>query len=129
MSVKWIKRSIVESPYCIGLCRKEKDFYKELKRLKIPKAEWPKWIRNNYSATTYFFESSDAHDHCCIVCIGKRKGRGIVAAYGLLIHEAVHIWQHICKDLNEHHPSSEFEAYSIQMISQCLIAAYLNNKK
>ena len=129
MSVKWIKRAIVESPYHIGLCQKKEDFYKELKRLKIPKAQWPKWLKSGYSARVHTFTNNDTHEGCCIVCIGKRKGRSLAATYGLLIHEAVHIWQHICKDLNERFPSPEFEAYSIQMISQCLIDAYKKHKK
>lgn len=122
--VKWIKRAIIESPYCIGLCQKERDFHKELKRLKIPKKQWPQWLKSGYSARVHIFTNDGTNDKSCIVCIGKRKGRSIYAAYGLLVHEAVHIWQHICEDLNECSPSPEFEAYSIQMISQGLIAAY-----
>jgi len=121
MSVKWVKRALVESPYCIGLCQKESHFKKELKRIKVPPEMWPKWIRKG-NATVHFFEKGDSNDKFCLVCI--EKGGKRYQTYGLLIHEAVHVWQRIRKALNEKRPSKEFEAYSIQMIAQCLIAAY-----
>ena len=40
---------------------------------------------------------------------------------GLIIHESVHVWQEIKLLMNEKEPSSEFEAYSIQTISQSLL--------
>lgn len=49
----------------------------------------------------------------------------------MLTHEAVHIWQEIKLQLGEKEPSYEFEAYSIQNISQNLMEAYkrLEGKK
>lgn len=40
---------------------------------------------------------------------------------GLIIHESVHIWQEIRTMMYEKNPSTEFEAYSIQRISQDLL--------
>jgi len=55
--------------------------------------------------------------------------RGQVLSYssalvGLLIHEAVHVWQNVRDLISEDRPSREFEAYSIQSIAQKLIDAY-----
>jgi hypothetical protein len=123
---KWIVRAIVESPFYIGLCLTENQFKNEMKRLRIPAQEWPYWLANkNKAAAVHFFEQLAGHDLCALVCIkeyDKEKDPNIIV--GLLIHEAVHIWQHICLELGETNPSSEFEAYSIQAISQRLIAKY-----
>lgn len=45
----------------------------------------------------------------------------ILMQRGLVIHEAVHIWQEIRTMMNEKEPSIEFEAYSIQRIAQDLM--------
>jgi len=117
--VKWVKRALIESPYCIGLCKKESHFNQAMKRLKVPLSNRPQWIGAG-DATAHFFKNGS--NKFCIVCI--QKGLKRYQAYGLLVHEAVHVWQYVKKDLHEKTPSKEFEAYSIQMISQCLIAAY-----
>jgi hypothetical protein len=42
----------------------------------------------------------------------------------MLVHEAVHVWQFHCENIGEREPSIEFEAYSIQAVSQFLMEAY-----
>ncbi|KCY47724.1 hypothetical protein J715_3367 [Acinetobacter baumannii 1571545] len=49
--------------------------------------------------------------------------------YGLLLHEAVHVWQKVKKLMGEKEPSSEFEAYSIQSIAQDLFKMYEESEK
>jgi hypothetical protein len=124
--VEWICRELVCSPYCIGLCLDEDQFKQELKKMKVPKDHWPEWTTNGKPGTVHFFEKTSGHgyDLCCIVCVKPGERKDPTAIPGLLIHEAVHIWQHICIDLGEDRPSKEFEAYSIQAIAQRLIAAY-----
>lgn len=60
----------------------------------------------------------------CIVQIGDCVDRTVIEIHGLLLHEAVHIWQRLKKIMNEQDPSSEFEAYSIQRIAQDLFEMY-----
>lgn len=59
-----------------------------------------------------------------IVQIGDVSKRTPVETYGLLLHEAVHIWQRVKQRMGESNPSTEFEAYSIQSIAQDLFAMY-----
>ncbi|WP_242100976.1 hypothetical protein, partial [Acinetobacter baumannii] len=52
-----------------------------------------------------------------IVQIGDTSDKDQIQVYGLLLHEAVHVWQKMKKLMGEREPSSEFEAYSIQAIA------------
>lgn len=59
-----------------------------------------------------------------VVQLGDTSERKLIEIYGLLLHEAVHVWQKIKKLMGEKEPSSEFEAYSIQAIAQDLFKMY-----
>lgn len=123
--VQWLDRELIRSSYCIGLCRTPKAFRRELKRLRIPANRRPDFIKPDHAdAAAHFFERKGDRGRCVIVCLGSTKGRSKIEVYGLLTHEAVHIWQAIREDIGEHNPSSEFEAYSIQAIAQRLMEAY-----
>lgn len=60
----------------------------------------------------------------CIVQLGDTQGKDLIVIYGLLLHEAVHIWQRTKQLMGEREPSVEFEAYSIQRIAQDLFFMY-----
>lgn len=59
-----------------------------------------------------------------IVQIGDTSERTSVDIHGLLLHEAVHVWQRIRQRMGEKEPSIEFEAYSIQRIAQDLFSMF-----
>lgn len=59
-----------------------------------------------------------------VVQLGDTSERNLIEVYGLLLHEAVHVWQKIKKLMGEKEPSSEFEAYSIQAIAQDLFEMF-----
>ncbi|MER8075392.1 hypothetical protein [Acinetobacter pittii] len=59
-----------------------------------------------------------------VVQLGDTSERKPIEIYGLLLHEAVHVWQKVKKLMGEKEPSSEFEAYSIQSIAQDLFKMY-----
>ncbi len=59
-----------------------------------------------------------------IVQIGDTADKDQIQVYGLLLHEAVHIWQIVKRRMSEREPSVEFEAYSIQAIAQDLFKMY-----
>ena len=127
--LEWLNRALFISPYCFALCKTEKQFYAELKRLEVPEKTWPDFILGTHaSATVHFFTNGAKHiDSCAIVCVRIKKGADQVAISGLLVHEAVHIWQEIKDRIGEQRPSSEFEAYAIQSIAQNLMAAWRDN--
>lgn len=48
---------------------------------------------------------------------------------GLIVHEATHVYQHMLESMGEKNPSTEFEAYSMQGITQSLLSAYEASRK
>jgi len=121
--IKWIDRALIISPVHYGLCKTENAFKKELKRLGIKRKDWPDYLTSTHAnATVHYFENDGKT--IAIVCMGNTDGRTANEIVGLLIHEAVHIWQEIKATIGEANPSREFEAYSIQCIAQKLIEAY-----
>lgn len=114
----------------MALCTNEKDFYAELKRLKLPQHQWPKFLQHDHAgATTHWFTAPAGHKPCIIVCMAAVKRIEPEQYYAMLVHEAVHVFQRVCEHIGEDSPSDEFEAYSIQAISQELMYAWKNRKK
>lgn len=119
----WCDRHLVLSPYHFALCIDKSSYRRELKRMNVTSADTQPFLGGNAHAVTRFFESNDG-GVSCIVCLGSTKGRTREQIMSLLVHEAVHIWRAIRDYLNEDRPSEEFEAYSMQHISQELFVAY-----
>jgi len=120
--MKWINRDLIIGPYYC-LCKTEKEFKKALKHLHIKKKERPDFLKTTHcNATVHFFEADGKLSS--VVCLGNTEGIEPSEIVGLLIHEAVHIWQEFKESIGEKYPSREFEAYSIQTIAQRLIEAY-----
>lgn len=100
-----------------------------MKALRVPKAEWPKFVASDHAdATAHFLETSEG-EVCVVVTITGHEQRTLPQVHALLVHEAVHIWQEIRSIIGEKEPSSEFEAYSIQSISQRLMESYAEQVK
>ena len=118
--MEWLNRSVVVPNVYYALCVDKKTFYKELKNRKIEHKQ--KFISFGKGATVHIFEDNKDNT-ICIVCINPTKSPGI-KEYALLVHEAMHIWEEVMKDLSEKFPSSEFAAYTIQTISHSLMKSY-----
>lgn len=79
-------------------------------------------------ASTMVFSNSD-NETACIVCIGDVSEDAPTRVAALLVHEAVHVWQEVRRVMGETDPSSEFEAYSVQSISQKLFDAFVESEQ
>lgn len=116
----WCDRALIVGPhYC--LCLSEYQFRKALKHIGVSDYNTP-WIGSKRAnATTHVLEVKGKS--CCIVCLQLKEGVDYQQLCSLLVHEAVHIWQHFCESIGEDKPSTEFEAYGIQWLSQQLFYA------
>lgn len=126
----WQDRSLMSVPFSYCLVITEKAFERELRRLKIPPKLWPNYVNSSHAnATVHFFQSTRNNDECCIVTLKNWKKHSKTAVLGLLVHEAVHIWQETRDRMGEHRPSVEFEAYAIQRIAQNLMFSFKEQTK
>ena len=125
MKLKWLDRCLVIGTHYFTLCTTEELFLKAMKHLRINEKDRPSFLANwDSNATVHYFENRDQMQASCVVCLGNTSGKDKILIYGILVHEAVHIWQQIKVSIGEHSPSPEFEAYAIQNISQQLFDEY-----
>jgi hypothetical protein len=122
MALKWLDSTLITGNW-FALCLTEKAFISEMKKMKV--FDSPRWINDSAQATTHLF-TSDSGSRCAIVCIDptQLEQRTGVQVASILVHEAVHVWQDFAEFIGERNPSIEFEAYSIQNISEQLMSSY-----
>ncbi len=104
----------------MALCLSEAEYSAACRHLKVEAP--PHWIRPGADATLHTF--THQRKTTCVVCLSEFEGRDPIEVAGLLIHEAVHVWQHYCDDIGETHPGAEQEAYAVQSIAQELLAEF-----
>jgi hypothetical protein len=118
--VRWLDRRIAAPGPYLALCLDEAAFASACKHLKV---ETPPFVMNPWSsATAHHFDA--AHGLVAIICIRDWQGREPVEVAGLLVHEAVHVWQEYARRIGEHTPGVEQEAYAVQSIAQELLAEF-----
>lgn len=121
--LQWQAPSLVPCPIEFVLCLTEAQYAAALKDLRCPAEERPPFVPEGSDACVHHFKN-EAGQAKAIVCVHYEDSPNPTATVGLLVHEAVHLWQAIRDDIGERQPSSEFEAYSIQQITQSLIEQY-----
>lgn len=119
---EWCHRSLIQTPFHYALCTTEKGFKKALKKIELPKNQHPEFVNDGKDACVWSFWSSS--QRICLVTIRQDESYTIEQIYSMLTHEAVHLFQYVHNDIGEKQPSIEFEAYSIQQITQNLIESY-----
>lgn len=127
--MKYLDRALINGPH-MALCRSEKEYLREIKRLKIS-GTVPVWLPPEAAACVIPFTKTSkdgAESLICMVCVGNLKGYSIPQIASILTHEAVHVWQHQEEQMSERNSSREFEAYCIQSIAQKLMEAYWDKK-
>lgn len=119
-----IGRPFEWSHFELHLCTSEEQYRRLLRKWKFPKDKTDQFVLEGADACTHEL-STDGHGDRVIVCIRPHDSTDDPLQYvGLLIHEAVHVWQSIRDNIGEDKPSSEFEAYSIQSIAEKLLKEY-----
>ena len=109
-------------PIEVAFCPSEAIWKREAKRLGLPLEPYPEHtacatdFTNSGRLTAVLvtvLEDADPHYR-------RNPGR----LFGILCHEAVHVWQTACKEMQEKEPSHEFEAYTVQHLAEQLFDAY-----
>lgn len=119
---QWRERGAILAPY-YTLCTTFEMYRDVVTDLGMPWVADPgKWA-NPSGATTTTFESPDGK-LVCLVGMELSDRSGVTIA-GMLVHEAVHIWQAWCEWCGEENPGDETEAYFIQRVSQELMNEYV----
>lgn len=130
MKSKWLDRGgATPLPYYC-LCMTEQDLEYELRMLKVPKEDRPTFMASpRADATTHLFYKLPKR--VAIVTMDWRKAakHSPIVVAGLLVHEAVHVWQFHVHNLREESPGEEQEAYSVQWMSQQLMWSYVEQTK
>lgn len=124
--VIWCDRGFFPSYY--GFCPDEKSWRAEMRRLK-QKEDYPV---TDARVTTYTRDGlGDKPKLLQIVTINNNLDGKIntIELAGLIVHEAVHVFQHICEDMGERSPSNEFQSYATQFIFQQLMSAFKLSKR
>ena len=130
MKLQWCDRDLMLTSCYFTLCTTEALFKKAMKHLKVKPEEVPPFVSNWHSnATTHYFENQTDKSVSAVICIRDYEKHSGIEVACLLVHEACHIWQRTCKDYGEYEPSTEFEAYAIQNISQQLMYQFREQTK
>ena len=118
--MKWLDRDTVYAPYSI-LCLSEAAYAKVAKRCGVSHPD--PWLLPEQKACVHTWERSGKL--MCVVCLhpDSREADPIEVAC-TLVHEAVHVFQRLCDSIGESQPSREFEAYSIERISERLMREF-----
>jgi hypothetical protein len=127
MKTTWLSRALITGPH-VTLVLSDKEFQAAAKHCRIPKADRGEWLSASAAACVHFFESPTGAQ-CHVVALRVDPKPAIADVLGLLVHESVHVWQAYTRYIGEQAPSDEFEAYSVQAISQRLIEEYLKRAK
>jgi hypothetical protein len=119
---KWLNKTLIEGDH-LCTCFTEQEYYRLLKSLKIPVADWDRWLMQDALATTHYFTTPKG-SRLTVVCIPVKPEVDGIDVATLLVHEAVHVVQEYFRYIGEDNPGSEIEAYAIQNVSAALMNAY-----
>lgn len=117
----WLDRRIAAPGPYFALCLNEEQFHRACTHINCAP---PPFMINDWSnASAHCFDT--ARGLVVIVCMRDWAGKDPIVVAGLLVHEAVHVWQEYAARIGERNPGTEQEAYAIQSISQELMAEFV----
>lgn len=121
MKTKWLDRRVAApGPFlCLVLTQAECDA--AMKACRVQPAPYLSTPRAD--ATTHLLCNAKG-ESVAIVALGDMSKYSGIEIAGLLVHEAVHVWQEHCANIGERRCGSEQEAYGIQGIAQTLLEEY-----
>ncbi len=122
MTFKWLDRRIAAAGPYLTLVLSQEEYERAMRHCHI-KDPGP-WLKNTHSHATTNFCRNHRGQIVAIVSLSDWQGRNPIEVAGLLVHEAVHVWQEYVDNIGEQHPGREQEAYGVQAIAQELMAEF-----
>lgn len=122
MKPRWLDRRIAAPGPYLTLALSQEEFDAALRHCDVPVGA--PWLKTSHTDATAHYLNNPKGEQVCIVALGPHEGRNPIEVAGLLIHEAVHVWQQYALRIGEERPGDEQEAYAIQCIAQELMAEY-----
>ena len=118
---KWLDRRVAKPGSYLALCLTKEELQDAYRGLTPEYLEFPE-----SGATAFSFRHARTNETCSIVALSDsaQKSLNSIEIAGMLVHEAVHVWQYYAEKMGEMKPGDEQEAYAIQAISQELLAEY-----
>lgn len=118
---RWLNRGVALPGPFLTLCLTEEDLSHAAETCRAPGT-----VRFPLAgASTTTFQNSESGELCSLIAVsGAAQKEEPLAIAGLLVHEAVHVWQDHAQDLGEDAPGKEQEAYAIQSIAQELMTEF-----
>lgn len=129
MKNHWVDRTLMLFPFEYTLCLNKTQFNASLRSFGIKDVHEWSFLETEYCDAIVHFLENKYKSHAAIVCIKDAKNKTLIQIHGLIVHEAVHIFQKFCELIGEEYPSAEFEAYGIQSIAQGLMVEYERQTK
>lgn len=121
----WLDRDTVRAPF-MTLCLSEKAYLAAAKHCKVEHAD--AWIPDKHTvACVHTLQSGSKL--MCVVCLNPPADYDAIDIACALVHEATHVFQRLCDSIGESSPSREFEAYSIERISERLMREFVRQTK
>ena len=112
-------------PYCYGFCPNEKAWDREMKRMSVTNEPYP-----GTCAHTTKFGVKKGRTACCIITLSDEVDEWPLSrTIGIIVHECVHVWRFACNHIGEDMPSSEFEAYAVQRMTESILKAYFDSRR
>jgi len=122
-TARWQDRSITGTPLRYTLVTTEEMLHKELRRLGVPRGNWPYFTKTGVGASAVQLEDGDGRQ-CAIIIVPPIEGSTGPEIASRIVHEAMHLWRWTREIIGEDQPSSEFEAYAMENICRNLFEEY-----
>lgn len=97
-----------------------------LAKLETPDMPYP----DTDGRCTHFEDIGKERKQIILITVGQRvKDYSVSQVCGIITHECMHAWRFIRKAIGERRPSSEFEAYAMQAMTQGIVYAHMTKRK
>lgn len=121
MLAKWLDRNAMRTPF-YTLALNEAEWGQAFDDLELPTEGRPDWVFEGGGRTSV---CQTEKGMACVVGMNlDEEDHRTPLAFGLLVHEATHVFQEWMIAIGEETPYAEFMAYSIQHISTELMCSY-----